>query len=153
MATIYKSNQFKELAERLGRNDTKIAGKKVFQTYMHLVIFAAMVGYCEKSSHAVKERGPEVEDGVFTRHNQDGLVYLIGLDNEKDGDVLSEVRETECWRTIESYAEGGFRIIEQWLLDRPSDTDGVETILARMIEVASEKVKEDTEQLTPEVIF
>lgn len=155
MATIYVSNAHKDLAERLARNATKLAKRPIFSTYMHLVVFAAMVGYAFKKSVQVeaKDRGAEIYEEVFERHKMDGIAYLMALDQEHDGDILKDTRDNECWRIIESYAESGFEIIQQWFLDQPGDVDGVETILARMAEVAGEASRQSMEPLNPDFTF
>jgi dnd system-associated protein 4 len=119
------------------------------------MVFAAMVGYSQKRFVPVeaKKRGPEIYEEIFARNKTDGLVFLLALDAEKDGDVLRDSREGDCWKHIEGYAEGGFQIIQQWLLDRPGDPDGVETILSRMSERAAEKMSNESESLTPDVEF
>jgi dnd system-associated protein 4 len=155
MATVYVSKAHKDLAERLAGVSTKMAGKPIFQTYMHLMVFAAMVGYSNKRSESLesRNRGAEVYDRVFDNHRMDGVAFLMALDQEQDGEILRDSRDNECWRIIESYAEAGFQIIQQWLLDQPSDVDGVETILARMAQNASERVKQSPEPLSPDISF
>ena len=155
MATIYISNAHKEVAERLARNPTAIAEKPIFSTYMHLMVFAAMVGYAngKNSSVEAKNRGEEVEDQVFERRGLDGLVYLLALDEKKDGNILREDKVNECWRLVERYAEGGFEIIQQWLLDAPGDVDGVDALLSRVTEAAARKAKVVAEPLQPEIDF
>ena len=155
MATIYISNAHRDVAERLARKPTSIARKPIFPTYMHLITFAAMVGYSGKEKIPVeaRDRGPEIYQEVFERNGLDGLVYLLALDDERDGSVLKEKRENECWRFIESYAEAGFAIIQQWLLDAPGDTDGVDALMSRITEAAAGKTKDVTEPLQPQVEF
>ena len=155
MAMVYISNEHKELAERLARNPTGVAKKPVFSTYMNFMVFAAMVGYSAKQMKVLdsKNRGAEVSEQAFANAKMDGISFLLALDAEKSVDALRENRESACWSIIESYAEGGFPIIQQWLLDQPGDVDGVETILSRMSEVASERVKESTTSLEPDVDF
>ncbi len=155
MALVYISNEHKELAERLARNPTSLAKKSIFPTYMNLMVFAAMVGYSAKKMKALepKNRGAEVSEQAFANAKLDGMPFLLALDAAKSGDVLRDNREAECWSIIEGYAEGGFPIIQEWLLDRPGDIDGVETILSRMAEVASERVNESNAPLEPDVDF
>ena len=109
MAIIYISNAHRDVAERLARNPTAIAEKPIFSTYMHLMAFAAMVGYANRKSLSVetKNRGAEIEDQVFERRGLDGLVYLLALDETEDGNILREDKVNECWRLVESYAGGG----------------------------------------------
>ncbi|WP_428100519.1 hypothetical protein [Candidatus Rariloculus sp.] len=155
MAIIYISDAHKDVAERLARDSTTIADKSIFPTYMHLMAFAAMVGYANGTSCPVdpKDRGPEVDEQVFARHEMDGLVYLLALEATEDCDILRAGKVNEAWRLIESYAEGGFKIIQQWLLDAPGDVDGVDALLSRITEIASEKAKFVTEPLQPRIDF
>lgn len=155
MATVYISNAHKMLAERLGRDTTSITERSVFNTYMHLIVFAAMVGYANDKLSPLdsKDRGPEIEEQVFRRHDLDGLVYLLALEKKEDSNMLREERISEAWRLMEGYAQGGFEIIQQWFLDSPGDVDGVDTLLARITEYAAERAKVDTQPLQPTVDF
>ena len=155
MATIYISDAHKLLAERLGRDTPGIAERSVFSTYMHLLVFAAMVGYANGKSSPLdsKDRGPEIEEQVFRRHDLDGLVYLLALEKTEDSNTLREERISEAWRLMESYAQGGFEIIQQWMLDSPSDLDGVDTLLSRITEYAADRAKVQLHPLQPAVDF
>lgn len=83
----------------------------------------------------------------------DGLVFLLALEITEDSSILREDKINEGWRLIESYAEGGFEIIQQWLLDVPGDVDGVDALLSRITEVAAEKGRVVTEVLQPKIEF
>ncbi|WP_018939044.1 MULTISPECIES: hypothetical protein [unclassified Thioalkalivibrio] len=156
MATVYIPAEYKEIAERLAREDTRYGRRPIFATYMQLMVFAAMVGYSERKGRRElesKERGSEVEERVFVNERFDGLAYLLALHEYKDGDILRDSRDAECWRVIEGYAANGFECIKDWLLDSATDIDGVDTLLARMKEKAADHVADETERLHPDVEF
>lgn len=155
MAMVYIADRYKGLTERLCKQHTKIGGRSVFSTYMQLLVFAAMVGYRDRNREELEpgSKGPEIDESVFSRGTMDGVAYLMALDHHKDGDILRDTRDAECWKIIESYANHGFSIIEQWLLDQPGDVDGVETILSRMLGMASQQVKKESERPAPSGIF
>lgn len=153
MATVYLPAEHKELAERLAKTATEKGGKSIFTTYMHVMVFAAMVGHSKNERRKVNNRGTEIDDSIFANHNLDGTAFLLALHELKDGDILRDTRDNECWRIIEEYAAAGLDEIENWFHDAPSDTDGVDTLLARMKERASDLVSEDDSQITPDVDF
>lgn len=136
MATVFFPVEYKGLVERLGpKGVTSLDGKTTFSSYMHLMVFAAFVGKRLVDSELNIEMGGgtnEVGDHVFTNNNLDGVAYLLALHEKKSGDILREKHEVECWKVLERYAAQGIKEINEWMLDRPTDTTGVDTILARM---------------------
>ena len=140
MPTVYLPAQFKERIEQLAATNYPDArGRPVFSTNMHLMEFAAMVG--RASNRNVSElsefaKGNEINEGVFVNNHKDGVAYLLALHEAKTGDILRDKNENECWKVIEKYAYLGLMEIDQWLLDRPADSHGVDTILAKMKEAA-----------------
>lgn len=156
MATVYVPAEFKELAERLTYTKTGRAGKSIFPNYVHLMVFSAMVGYAEDREIEPldsKRRGSEVYDHIFESERLDGVAFLLALHEFKDGDILRDSRDSECWRVIEGYAAVGMKRINDWLLDSATDVDGVDTILARMKEKAAVQVAASGERLRPDIEF
>ena len=135
MPNVYVDAEFSELSERLAKKKTSLAGKNIFPTYMHLVVFAALIGQgLEKDwkKSRVTNRGPEISDQIFSNHQLDGVAYLLALHATRDGEILREKSDDDVWNIIQGYAAIGYKEIEKWLLDAPSDTDGVDTILNRI---------------------
>jgi len=90
-------------------------------------------------------KGTEVPTEVFENANKDGLAYLLALHEESTGEILREGRENDCWDVIQKYAHIGMEVIEQWMRDRPTDNDGVDTILFHMKSEANRLISEEAE--------
>jgi dnd system-associated protein 4 len=156
MATVYIPLKYKELAERLAKRETTIGQKPIFKTYMHLFVFASMVGYSLGKKEALnnsKERGPEIEDRIFANYKLEGLAYLMALHETKNAEILRETNDNDCWRIIESYAAAGFKIIDDWLLHAATDIDGVSTLLIKIKEEAAKSIRSSNPEAMPEIEF
>ena len=140
VATVWISNKYKELTDRLSSG--------LFPTNMHFMIFASMVGlyFDNVKEVTAKERGNEIRDQVFLNQRMDGVVYLLALFKDKTADILRDENEQACWEVIETYAAGGFEIINNWLIENPADIDGTETILNKIKEIASTQKEQDLTQ-------
>jgi len=155
MATIYIPLDLKDVADRLANTKVSYSGKSIFGNYMHVIVFAAMVGYSagKREDVEAKSRGSEVYDHIFETSKMDGIAFLLALHDYKGAEILRETRDSECWRVIESYAAGGLRLINDWFINQATDIDGVDTLLARMKAKASEYVEKDNSRLSPEPDF
>jgi len=138
MAMIYIDTKQKSLAEKLAKTHVKGLGRPVFSNYMQLMAFAAMIGNRCGSMSKVDSRDGEVDSGIFERNRMDGLVYLTSLHEAGSAEILRDTKENEaaCWKHFEEYAARGLEEVQNWMLDNPSDSDGVETILTEMKKVA-----------------
>jgi len=150
-SAIYIPIEYKELAERLAKRNTE-AGKPIFQTYMDLMVFAAMVGYHYGELEDVKP-GPEVPTDTFRNRDKDGIVYLLAIHHEKDGDILRENKEVECWSIIQKYAASGLRKIDNWLTEAATDVDGVSTLINRIKDCLSETKNNESYVPQPDVTW
>lgn len=153
MTTVYLPAEHKDLSDRLARRDTEKGGKPVFQTYMQIMLFSAMVGYSKSEARSVKNRGPEIDEGIFVKQDYDGVAYLLALHTERNGDILRESRDHETWRIIQDYAAAGLDEIDSWVKESPSDVDSVNTILSKMKEKAASLTFVDGEEISPDVEF
>jgi dnd system-associated protein 4 len=156
MATVYLPNKYLDLSKRLVSTNLKDTDKSVFPTYMHLSIFAAMVGYhIGKNSDKEEkfEKGNEISDRIYTSNQMDGFTFLLALQHTKDGDILRENKEKECWEILEQYAAVGLEEINNWMIDNPSDINGVETILNKLKLVATEILDDDDETDLSDINF
>jgi|APSaa5957512493_1039668.scaffolds.fasta_scaffold86657_2 dnd system-associated protein 4 len=145
MAMIYIDAKQKGLAEKLAKTQAKGLGRPIFSNYMQLMTFAAMIGNRCGSMSKVVSRDGEVESDVFDRNRMDGIVYLTSLHETGSGEILRDTKENEaaCWKYFEEYAARGLEELENWMLDNPSDSDGVETILTEMKKVAMALVENE----------
>lgn len=153
MATVYFPVEYKGLAEKLGpKGVVSPDGKTTFSSYMHLMVFSAFVGKRFGNTELAIEMGGgtnEVGDHVFSNNNYDGVAYLLALHDKKTGDILREKHEVECWKVLERYAAHGMKEIHEWMLDRPTDTTGVDTILAKMKLEAEDIITNDNQFVEP----
>jgi len=143
MAQIWRDKKYTVLAERLVDKETGYCEQKIFPSYRELMVFAAMVGFHNGKNIPVNDRAFEIPQRVFESNEADAYVYLCALQDQKDGDIFREKNENECWKIFESYANSGLEIIDNWLLDSPGDTDGVDTILNEMKTIAAELVTKE----------
>ena len=144
MASVFLPNVYKELSDTLVTTKVSFSDKSVFKTYMDLMIFASMVGYSigkNKTLKDFKDKGNEIPTSVFENNNMDSLVYLLSLFKEKDGNVLRDNRETDCWKIIEQYSSIGLNEVKNWFIENPGDTDHVDTLLNKMKIKAAEIIK------------
>lgn len=145
MPTVWIPAEHSELVERLAKRSSRVAGKPIFQTYMHLMVFAAMVGHSLQRKRELPSsgRGPEIYDSAFLNNNLDGVAFLVALQDHKDGEILRETKDQECWRVIEQYAAAGLDEVATWFLENPTDTDGIATLLNKIKEVACDGASND----------
>lgn len=150
--TVYIPERHKETADWMARRKTADAGRAIFQTYMDVMVFAAMIGYQlgEKDVVETKDRGPEVYSDIFENKDKSGVAYLLAIHDKQEGDILRDERQQECWQILEGYAARGLREIENWLVDAATDVDGVNTLLNRMKEWARSGPKTE-ERVDPDV--
>lgn len=149
MATVAISSRYRKLAEKLTYGGA--SGIKIFPNFMELFLFAAMVGYDfgKKEELDSKARDIEIKDHTFAKN--DGLVFLLALNEKEDGEILRDNNEADCWRIVEEYANGGFGVIEGWLVESPSDADGANTILRKIKEQAIKISKTEHDEITPDI--
>lgn len=145
MAGIWRDEKYSVLAKRLVDIETKYCGQKILPSYRDLMVFSAMVGFHFGKSNPVTEKAFEIPQRVFESNDSDVYIYLCALQDQKTGDIFREKNDNECWRIFESYANAGLGIIDDWLMGSPGDIDGVETILNRMKDIATEII--NTEEI------
>jgi dnd system-associated protein 4 len=138
MATVWRDKKYTVLSERLVMKETLYCGQKIFPHYRELIMFAAMVGFYYGKQVPVKDKAYEIPQDIFENADKDAYVYLCALQDQKDGNIFREENNNECWKIFESYANYGLEVIDNWLLDSPGDTDGVDTILNEMKIIAGD---------------
>lgn len=143
MAQIWRDKKYTAIAERLVDKETGFCGQKIFPSYRELMVFSAMVGFHNDKKSSVIDRAFEIPQRVFESNEADAYVYLCALQDQKDGDIFREKNENECWKIFECYANSGLEIIDNWLLDSPGDTDGVDTILNEIKTLAANLINRE----------
>ena len=144
MATVFISGSHSDAVGAYVDQPAPYSKKAIFSTNMHLFVFAAAIGYWtgEKLDRS-QDKKYEIPERIFSNNHLDGLAYALAIVDQKDGDILRDESDAECWKIFEEYSERGFAEIEKWRLDNPGDIDGVDSLLNRIKEVAAELVKSD----------
>ncbi|RVU83643.1 hypothetical protein EOL70_15055 [Leucothrix sargassi] len=140
-ATVYISSTHSNIPEALVQDSSK----SIFKTNMDLMVFAAMVGASKGVNYKkfnIESQGKEVNESVFLNSKKEGVVYLTALVAEKNGDILREENNSNCWKIFENFAESGFQEINNWLLDSPG-LDRVDLLLGKMKQEARKHVVDD----------
>lgn len=134
MSAVIIDDQFASIVDKLSTATDPATRARTFDTNMDLMVFAAMIGWDSGRgpAEAEKRSGLEINDATFENRRFDGAVYLTALQHQRSGEILRDTNDVECWRIFEGYARTGFAIIDQWLMDNPSDASGVDTLIAAM---------------------
>lgn len=109
----------------------------LFPEYRDLMLFAAMVG---KNRGRKKERvgnGGEVDSEYIASRNfnKEGVVFLLGLLDYEDPEVLKDGAE-KCWRLFEEYCAGGMDEMAEWLKGASDMEECADTLLGKLAENA-----------------
>ena len=153
MATVYISQEHSELVKNLTSNSKN--NPSIFKTNMHLFIFSALLGENldgKYNQYQVKNQGNEIPDRIFLNNQMDSAVYLLALHAKKNGDILREKNENECWKIVEQYAEHGFQEMKNWFIDSPG-TSEVDVILNKIKQEATSLLAETKEIDTSKIEF
>lgn len=139
MATVYIDRQYSSIFSRLADDKVVNTGEKIFNNYMELAIFAAIIAV-GKGGTLLKNNGPEIPDRVFYHNGKEGVVYLIALLDSKDPYILKD--DKRCWKIFQEYVNSGMSEISGWLIENPMDVTGVDTLLNSIAERASQLLDE-----------
>ena len=157
MATVNMASKFSEIIKLLADKPTQIAKKSIFETNMHLMLFAAMVGAYKGELNKLNDAdgANQIPDRIFKHNKYEGAAYLLALSQNDDVEILREEKDLECWKILEGYANTGLEEIDNWLTDNPADTEGTQTILNKIKEIAAKNNsinQDDSDGSEPEVI-
>ena len=112
-------------------------------TFAHVLCFAAFIGL-ENSKSTPLKTADRVNDAVdleiFEKQRLISYVYSIPFIGLKyDSNAI--VHEEESIVLFESYANAGMKIINQLIIDHPTDTSGVETIISLIRNIHSDNMQ------------
>lgn len=116
--------------------------RSIFQYLKDLMVFAAMVGYSKCERKPLKGETIEIILDTYASDEKDGFIYLLGLMEFEDGQVLKDERLKDCVGVFEEYCNAGLYTIESWLDENPGDPNGVETLLNNIYLRLAENEKE-----------
>jgi dnd system-associated protein 4 len=132
MRDIRRPDNLEPIVERLTSGDFTETGIPVFPTIMDLLIFAAGVGFNHNRRVPVPSTGRAIPIRIFENNQKDGYLHLVALAKKEDPTVLTTDFDDETVKMFEEFAAGGLEIISDWFSNSPSDSSGVETLLAEM---------------------
>lgn len=135
MATVFIDRKYNGLCTRLVDDKIVSTGEKIFNIYMDLAIFAALVAV-NKGRTPIDNNGPEIPDRVFFNNEKEGLIYLISLLDTRDPYILKD--EKQCFKIFQEYVNTGLSEISGWLTENATDATGVDTLLNIIAEKASQ---------------
>lgn len=106
---------------------------QIFRFLKDLMIFAALVAYSRGERRPLVSQSQDdlirIELGTYSADEGDGYIYLLGLLELKDANILRDNKLQEAVNVFEEYCNAGLYIIAEWLDDNPENLDGVETLL------------------------
>lgn len=135
MRTIKRNNDFEPIVRRLADAAHPTTKQPIFATLRDLLCFAAVLGFETESKIPASGQSDGFVDGrVFERDDLSmDLLYLIGLAATRDVEVLREGNEGQLADIFEEYANGGLRVISDWLLEHPEDPNGDQALVAALV--------------------
>lgn len=120
---IIRSKKYETLVQELGG---KSDGSQTppFPTLREALTFCAFLGFREmkKGTFQAGDRGEGIASGQYDLKAAIDCMFLLGLAEEDDADILSEAREIELIEIYENYALGGLEIIDGWKREFPQKT-------------------------------
>ncbi len=134
MTDIRRSEDYDAVARRLVETKHPETGQPIFRTFMDLLVFSAMVGLSTGTRLKAGSTSLTVPESVFANRNMDGAIFLVALANTKDPNSLREKNDLSSFSVFEEFANGGLKVISDWLADNPSDISGDRTLLIKIRE-------------------
>jgi dnd system-associated protein 4 len=138
---IKYSRKYKNVVDALVQ--TKDGGETaIFPTIMSLSLFSAILGFHEETRENVESESLDIPMSVYLRQKDDGLIYLIALNEKDDFNLLRDENLDEVIKIFEKYFNGGLSILEDWLSTLPK-SDWTDKIMDQIIELTSDPAKTD----------
>lgn len=133
MRPVFRSKEFDEIVKQYSRGGSSDPERtKIFGPIKDLLCFAAMLGFAEGRREPLSSKfGKEdIQEQIFSRDKQAMyVVYLLALAEKKTVDIFKAENVNEMVLVFEEYANGGFKILQDWLNSNPTDVDGVDSLL------------------------
>ncbi len=132
---VRRERQLEPVTQRLSSGATPI-----FKYFKDLMVFAALVGYADRERRPLSGDTISIILDTYATDQLDGFIYLLGLIESRDANVLRDENLLDCIKVFEEYCNAGLHSISRWLDDNPSDPDGVETLLIKVQEELAKSV-------------
>lgn len=115
----------------------------IFTHFKDLMVFAAMVGYSEKSKSPLGPDKIRISLDTYSNTQQDTFIYLLALLENRDAECLKGENLSEAIKIFEQYCNSGLTIIQGWLDDAPGDPSGLDTITQKVVEKVIQNEAQD----------
>jgi dnd system-associated protein 4 len=155
MRMIRRSERFEDLVKQLTTEKPHLAGgKAVFPTIRDLMSFAAVLGFEHGRKKPVDSKFIPIESRPFERSESTvDLIYLLALASEKNVEILRDEENERLVSIYEEFAQGGFEILEGWLLESPEDANGDRAIINALRKYDFLSVRNDSEVSMSDISF
>lgn len=120
---IFRSKKHEALIQELGGKSSDDTSTP-FPTLREALTFCAFLGFRENKRIKLSEadRGEDIASAQYDLKDAIDCMFLLGLAEERDSDILLEDREHQIVEIYEEYALGGLEIIDGWRRDFPQKT-------------------------------
>lgn len=141
--SINRSSEYRDVIDIL----VSRGGDRVFKAMYELLCFAAYIGINNKNRLKIptKFKDEPVAINLFEGNNLDRHFWAVNLFAEQD--VARFINYNDCIETFEEYANGGMEILAKSLNESPTDTLGVETLLAMLLKINASYQKKSDKQV------
>ena len=124
--SINRSLQFEQIVQKVAGEKAIIyeeSGKKLFPTIREFLTFCALLGYRHGNKKPIdKSLGTEDIQGVIYEDTEAlEFIWLIGISETADVNLLRDGNERECANIFETYANGGLELISNKLAGSPEE--------------------------------
>ena len=124
--SINRSLQFEQIVQKVAGEKAIIyeeSGKKLFPTIREFLTFCALLGYRHGNKKPIdKSLGTEDIQGVIYEDTEAlEFIWLIGISETADVNLLKDGNERECANIFETYANGGLELISNKLTGSPEE--------------------------------
>jgi dnd system-associated protein 4 len=134
MRTLRYSKQYEGVVKQLGGDAHPLTRQPLFQTYRELACFAAVLGYESDTRLRLEGEQNDFVDGrIFGNYEPAvDLMYLVALASSRDMNILRDEHEDRMLAIFEEFANGGLKLLADWLHEKPDDAYGDKAVLAAL---------------------
>lgn len=124
--SINRSLQYEPIIQKIAGEKAIIyeeSGKKLFPTIREFLTFCALFGYRHGKKRPIdKSLGTEDIQGVIYEDTEAlEFIWLIGISETADVNLLKDGNERECANIFEAYANAGLELISNKLTASPEE--------------------------------
>jgi len=145
MPSVAFDSEFINIFNKLCEEKDETTGQSIFKFNWEFMIFLAMVGRHKKDSCSKVDKIPtnrrvkDIKDVTFEQANKVGIVYALGIDQSKGGDILRDDDDNESWLYLEKFAQIGIEEVYSWFVEFPAMKPS-DLILSKIKEIAESNI-------------